>query len=69
MEKEQSGLNEAGKAIKDIINISNLDEIEARLKEINERTTEFVKKNPLTSIALAAAIGFVLGRIFFGRRS
>lgn len=57
------------KVLDNILSTTNFDEIEERLKEINVRTTAFVKKNPLTSIALAAAVGFILGRIFSGRRS
>jgi len=68
MENEQSGLNNADKMIKEFIKDSKLDDIELRLKELNERTTEFVKKNPLTSVAIAAVIGFMLGRLFSGRR-
>lgn len=48
--------------------IQSLDEIEDRLKEIKERTTAFVKKNPLTSIAIAVVVGYFVGKIFSGRR-
>lgn len=46
----------------------NLADIELRLKEIKERTTEFVQKHPLTSIAIAAGVGFFIARLFTGRR-
>lgn len=46
----------------------NLQDIEERLKEIKERTTEFVQKHPLASIAMAVGIGFIIARIFSGRR-
>lgn len=47
----------------------NLKDIEERLKEIKERTSEFVQKHPLTTIAIALGVGYVLGRLFSGRRS
>ncbi len=46
----------------------NLEDIEERLKEIKERTTEFVQKHPLTSIAIAVGVGYLIARIFSGRR-
>ena len=48
--------------------IQSLDEIEERLKEIKDRTTTFVKKNPLTSIAIALVVGYFVGKIFSGSR-
>lgn len=47
----------------------SVSEIEDRLKEIKDRTTDFVQKNPLTSIAIAAGVGYIIAKIFSGRRS
>lgn len=46
-----------------------LEDIEARLSEIKDRTTDFVKKHPLTSLAIAAGVGFIIGKLLSGRRS
>ncbi len=46
-----------------------LQDIEDRLSEIKNRTTDFVQKHPLTSIAIAAGIGFLIGKLLSGRRS
>ncbi len=51
------------------LSAENLKDIEERLKEIKDRTSEFVQKHPLTSIAIAVGIGYILGKIFSGRRS
>ncbi|AUN97563.1 DUF883 domain-containing protein [Bacteriovorax stolpii] len=51
------------------LNRDQLQDIEERLSEIKDRTTEFVQKHPLTSIAIAAGIGFIIGKLFSGRRS
>ncbi len=47
----------------------SLGDIEERLKEIKERTTDFVQKNPITSIAIAVGVGYLLAKILSGRRS
>ena len=51
------------------IDRDSMGEIEERLKEIKDRTTDFVQKNPLTSIAIAAAVGYIVAKILSGRRS
>lgn len=51
------------------LSAENLKDIEERLKEIKDRTSEFVQKHPLTTVAIAVGVGFILGRIFSGRRS
>lgn len=51
------------------MNSEGMSEIEERLKEIKERTTDFVQKNPLTSIAIAVGVGYVIAKLFSGRRS
>lgn len=40
------------------------NDIEVRLEELKKRTEEFVKKHPLTSIAIAFGIGYLVARIF-----
>ena len=47
----------------------NLADIENRLKEIKDRTTEFVQKNPLVSIAIAVGVGYLIARLFSQRKS
>ena len=46
----------------------HLKDIEERLKEIKDRTTEFVQKHPLTSVAIAVGIGYVIAKLISGRR-
>lgn len=46
-----------------------MSDIEDRLKELKDRTTDFVQKNPITSIAIAAGIGFILAKLLSGRKS
>lgn len=50
-------------------NTDQLQDIEERLKEVKERTSDFVKKYPMTSIAIAAGVGFIIGKLLSGRRS
>lgn len=57
-------LSELPRPDKDTIN-----EIEERLNEIKTRTTDFVQKNPLTSIAIAAGVGYLIARLLSGKRS
>lgn len=51
------------------INSEVINDIEERLKEIKDRTTDFVQKNPMTSIAIAVGVGYILGKLLSGRRS
>lgn len=51
------------------LNSENLDDIENRLKEIKDRTSEFVKEHPLTAIAIAAGVGFIIAKLLAGRKS
>ena len=46
-----------------------LSEIEEGLKDIKIRTSEFVKEHPLTSIAIAAGVGYLIAKLLSGRRS
>ncbi len=39
-------------------------DIEERLEELKKRTEDFVKKNPLTSIAIAFGVGYLVAKIF-----
>ena len=45
-----------------------ITEIEERLTEIKNSTSEFVQKNPLTSIAIAIGVGYIIAKTFSGRR-
>ena len=38
-------------------------------QDVKEEITDFVKKNPLASVAIAAGIGFILGRLISGRKN
>ncbi len=51
------------------MNSESISEIEERLKEIKNRTTDFVQKNPLTSIAIAVGVGYIIAKLLSGRRS
>lgn len=51
------------------INSETISDIEERLKEIKDRTSDFVQKNPMTSIAIAVGVGYILGKLLSGRRS
>ncbi|MBP9681375.1 MAG: hypothetical protein KBD76_08215 [Bacteriovorax sp.] len=46
----------------------DIEEIEARLKEAKEITAEFIRKNPLTSVALAAGLGYFVAKFFYKKR-
>lgn len=43
---------------------SNLEELEKNFGEKKEELTQLIQKYPLTSVAVAAGIGFLLGKIF-----
>ena len=51
------------------MNSESMSEIEERLKEIKDRSTDFVQKNPLTSIAIAVGVGYIIAKLISGRRS
>ncbi len=44
------------------------DLIEDKFIEVKETISEFVKANPLASVALAAGIGFLIARLLSGRK-
>ncbi len=46
-----------------------ISDIEDRLTDIKNTTTDFVQKNPLTSIALAVGVGYIIAKTFSGRHS
>ncbi len=46
----------------------DLEEIDARLKEAKKITTDFIRKNPLTSVALAAGLGYFIAKFFYHKR-
>ena len=44
-----------------------ISDIENHLNEIKNKTTDFIQKNPLTSIAIAAGVGYIIAKTFSGR--
>ncbi|MBY0416257.1 MAG: DUF883 C-terminal domain-containing protein [Bdellovibrionales bacterium] len=46
----------------------DLDSLELRLKEAKEITSDFVRKYPLTSVALAAGVGYLIAKFFSQKR-
>jgi ElaB/YqjD/DUF883 family membrane-anchored ribosome-binding protein len=36
--------------------------------DVKDEITDFVKKNPWASVAIAAGVGFLLGRLLSGRK-
>ena len=44
-------------------------DIEESLKEIKERTSEFVKEHPIVSIAIAAGVGYLIAKLISRGRS
>jgi ElaB/YqjD/DUF883 family membrane-anchored ribosome-binding protein len=61
---ENSNKNEHSR-LSDLPGLSGLDleDIEQRLKSAKERTTEFVKEYPLTSVAIAVGAGILIGKL------
>ena len=51
------------------LNALDVDDIEKRLKEIKERTSSFVQEHPLTSLALAIGVGYLIGKLLSGRKN
>lgn len=50
------------------LNALDLDDIEERLKDVKERTSSFVKEYPLTSVAIALGVGYLVGKLLSGKR-
>ncbi|MDD4974086.1 MAG: hypothetical protein PHY93_07025 [Bacteriovorax sp.] len=42
----------------------DLEDLELRLKEAKEKTAEFIRNYPLTSVAIGVGAGFLLGKLF-----
>ncbi|MCK6594414.1 MAG: DUF883 C-terminal domain-containing protein [Bacteriovoracaceae bacterium] len=47
---------------------SNLEELEKSFAEKKVELTQLIQKYPLTSVAVAAGIGFLIGKIFSQKR-
>ncbi|MBA2404507.1 MAG: hypothetical protein H0V66_07040 [Bdellovibrionales bacterium] len=45
-----------------------LDEVKDKYSDVKNEITDFVKKNPLASVAIAAGVGFLLARLLSGRK-
>jgi ElaB/YqjD/DUF883 family membrane-anchored ribosome-binding protein len=48
---------------KENLNLESLKDIEERLKEIKDRSSELVKEHPLTSIVIAVGVGFIIAKL------
>ncbi len=48
--------------------IETPDLIKDKFVEIKDEISDFVKANPLASVALAAGLGFLLARLLSGRK-
>jgi ElaB/YqjD/DUF883 family membrane-anchored ribosome-binding protein len=46
-----------------------LADLEKRLEEIKTRSADFIQKHPLTSVAIAVGVGYVIAKLFSGKRS
>ncbi|MBC7538921.1 MAG: hypothetical protein H7281_08870 [Bacteriovorax sp.] len=42
----------------------DLEDLEVRLKDAKEKTSEFIRNYPLTSVAIGLGAGFLIGRLF-----
>lgn len=42
--------------------------LEVRLKEAKEITADLIRKYPLTSVALASGVGFLIAKLFSQKR-
>lgn len=43
-------------------------EIKDKIVEVKEEISDFIKANPLASVALAAGLGFLLAKLLSGRK-
>ncbi len=51
------------------LDAGQLKEVEAKIKETKEKLEKFVRENPLTSVALALSMGYLIARLLEkGRR-
>jgi ElaB/YqjD/DUF883 family membrane-anchored ribosome-binding protein len=46
----------------------DLEELEKSLKEAKEKSSEFIRAYPLTSLAIGVGLGFVFARLFLINR-
>jgi ElaB/YqjD/DUF883 family membrane-anchored ribosome-binding protein len=46
-----------------------IDEVKDKYEDIKNEVADFVKKNPLASVAIAAGVGFLLARLLSGRKN
>ncbi len=47
---------------------SKLDELEKKFKDSKDELTEMIQKHPLTSVAIALGVGFIIGKLFSNRK-
>ena len=46
------------------IKSEDLEELEKRLKEAKDKSSEFIREYPLTSIAIGVGVGFLIAKLF-----
>ncbi len=47
---------------------TKLDELEKKFKDSKEELTEIIQKYPLTSVAIALGLGFLVGKLFSSKK-
>lgn len=47
---------------------SDYDKVVNTYVEVKDEVTDFIKKNPWASVAIAAGVGFLLARLLSGRK-
>ncbi len=46
----------------------NYELVKETYSDVKDEVTDFVKKNPWASLAIAAGVGFILGKLLSGRK-
>lgn len=49
--------------------VDQFKDLEDRLKEIKDRTTELVQKHPIAAITIAVGVGYIIAKLLTSRRS
>ena len=50
------------------VELLNVETLKESCVDVKDEITDFIKKNPLTSVALAAGIGFLIAKLLSGRK-
>ena len=56
------------KDIKSMVESIDLETVKETYADVKDEVADFIKKNPLAAVAIAAGLGFLLGRLLSGRR-